>query len=103
MDRSSSSTWYRTSDQSVSLPASSKLSCVDHSDTTGTQLPFSVFTHLWTDRKRSETQHKIDDKYAEMETDHKQEHNDYAIVETILETPRLEISYYWDEPGACII
>jgi protein CSF1 len=71
------------------------------SDSIGDQLPFPSFSRLWNDQKREETRNEADDMHTRMGAELEQELNDYAIVETILETPQLELSYYWDEPGTC--
>ena len=78
----------------------SKFSCIKYSDSISDQLRFSDFSQLWGDQKRDETRNETDEQ-ARMDADVQQQSNDYAIVETILETSQLDLSYYWDEPGTC--
>lgn len=75
------------------------MSSINHIDPLSDQLPFSIFTYLWNDQKRKETRRTTDDIHARTEANLEHEHDDYAIVETVLETPQLDLSYYWDEPG----
>lgn len=82
------------------IDSRSKFSCIKYSDSISDQLRFSDFSQLWGDQKRDETRNETDEQ-ARMEADAQQQSNDYAIVETILETSQLDLSYYWDEPGTC--
>jgi hypothetical protein len=93
-----SDTWERAWQKSTFVSVPCKL-VNTYSDPAKSQLLFSMFKRFWTDQKRDQTQQKSDDIHAKMEADRGREHIDYAIVETVLETPRVEISYYWDEPG----
>lgn len=63
------------------------------------KLGFSPFRDVWGSTKRREALDKMEDMHSRMEFQEQETQNHYAVVENILETPRLQLSYYWDIPG----
>ncbi|GJJ06705.1 hypothetical protein Clacol_000901 [Clathrus columnatus] len=64
------------------------------------RLTYSVFRDMWTSTKRREALDKIEDMYSRTMFEQHEHQNHYAVVETILDTPELQLSYHWDIPGA---